>query len=162
MTEQMHRYAELSLDGIYRYNLERRWAEGPMALFVMLNPSTADAAVDDPTIRKCIGFARRWGMGGVRVVNLYAARATDPKALRDFSDPVGPVNNTAIERAVHESPIIVAAWGANPGPLPGRIPHVKALIRAGGKDAMTLGLTKHGQPRHPLYAPYGPGLVALP
>jgi hypothetical protein len=83
------RGATLSDCGRYRYRLWRRWADGPTVLFVMLNPSTADADVDDPTIRRCIGFARSWGAGALEVVNLYAWRATQPAELKAAVGPVG-------------------------------------------------------------------------
>src|SRR3989449_11540410 len=100
--------------GTYRYALWRRWAAGPQVLFVMLNPSTADAQRDDPTIRRCIGFARRWGCGGIEVVNLFALRATDPRRLRYTRDPVGPENVAHLARAAGRASLVGAAWGADP------------------------------------------------
>lgn len=84
------RAAVLSPCGRYRYELTRRWAPGPLVGWVMLNPSRADAHTDDPTVRRCVGFAHRWGYGGLIIRNLYALRATDPAALADHLDPVGP------------------------------------------------------------------------
>lgn len=147
--------ALLSEDGLYRYWLSRRWARNGMgmATFVMLNPSTADASLDDPTIRRCIGFARRWGLDGIAVVNLYALRSTDPKGLWAAADPVGPDNDEwlgvhAILAKANATPV-VAAWGANAHP--DRVAHVAALFASFGVPLHSLGVTKAGQPRHPLY-----------
>lgn len=145
------RGAILSPDRLYRYWLSRRWGRGPLATFIMLNPSVADATQDDPTIRRCIGFAKTWGLAGIAVVNLYALRSTQPAALWLAEDPVGPDNDVHLESAAamayaHQSPI-VAAWGANA--RPNRVAEVLALA---GMDRLTaLGVTKAGQPRHPLY-----------
>jgi hypothetical protein len=143
--------AILSDDGLYRYWLSRRWSEGPVVTFVMLNPSTADASTDDPTIRRCIGFSKAHGAGGLDVVNLYALRSTDPKALWTVSDPVGPMNDAHLRLAAmlagdNEWPII-AAWGAN-----AKADRVAQVRRIEGMDRLTaLGVTKDGAPRHPLY-----------
>lgn len=145
--------AVISADGRYRYHLSRTWGSGPSALFVMLNPSTADAEVDDPTIRRCIGFAKSWGMGGLMVVNLYGLRATNPRALWsvDTAQAIGPDNDDWIRYAAglanDEGAPIVAAWGANAKPA--RVAWVRempALARLSH-----LGLTNGGAPRHPLY-----------
>jgi hypothetical protein len=162
-TFPVRRYAHLSLDEKYRYSLERRWgAPGDdLALFIMLNPSTADANIDDPTIRKCMGFARRWHLNGIRVVNLYAYRATNPRDLSACADPEGLVeNDRQIFLAVRGCRRIICAWGASPGPHADRPRRVwDLLIEALGPSKHVprpeaLGLTKHGHPRHPLYAPY--------
>src|SRR5258708_25884820 len=92
--------AVLSDDLVYRYELTRRWDSRPMVTWVMLNPSIADAEVDDLTVTKCCGFTQRWGWGGIRVVNLFALRATNPKELHDHPDPVGPKNMEAISEAI--------------------------------------------------------------
>jgi hypothetical protein len=143
--------ALISDDGLYRYWLTRRWNTGPTATFVMLNPSTADAAIDDPTIRRCIGFAKAWGCGGLTVVNLYALRSTDPKGLWTAGDPVGPENDSHLSAfAVVASQLgwpLVAAWGANAKP-----DRVAQVLDLPGMAALTaLGVTKDGAPRHPLY-----------
>lgn len=146
--------AILSEDGLYRYGLTRAWHRAPaLVTFVMLNPSTADAAEDDPTIGRCIGFARTWGFGGISVVNLYALRSTDPKGLWAAADPVGPENDRHLSVAAalastSEAPV-VAAWGANA--RPDRVSHVAALFKRLGTPLHALGTTKAGQPRHPLY-----------
>ncbi len=132
----------------YRYALGRRWADGPAVLFVMLNPSTADASRDDPTIRRCIGFARAWGFGSLLVGNLFAYRATAPDEMRAAADPIGPDNDEWLSRLIGRSGLVVAAWGAHGGHL-GRDRAVRALRR----EWVHLGLTKGGHPRHPLYVP---------
>ena len=146
--------------GYYRYQLWRTWDSArPEVAFVMLNPSTADALADDPTIRRCIGFARAWGAGSVRVVNLYAWRATDPAGLNHTGGShvvgevtvTGNVNDAAIAGVAAAADRIVVAWGAWPGPVSQRASHVLELLRASGRPITALGLTKHGQPRHPLY-----------
>lgn len=146
----MTRDARLSPDGVYRYTLTRRWeAYRPTALWVMLNPSTADALVDDPTIRRCIGFARSWGFGAIQVVNLYALRSTDPSALKYHDAPEGPMNRYWLSVALAETSMTVAAWGANPlAQERGRELMQRSVL---GPDVKCLGTTKAGAPRHPLY-----------
>jgi hypothetical protein len=135
----------------YRYRLRREWQPSPRRVtFIMLNPSTADARVLDPTIRRCIGFAKAWGFGGIDVVNLFAWRSTRPEALWRVDDPVGPRNHAAIASAMRESSLVVAAWG-NAGR--GREQAVRVCRLAGRLRAplYCLGTTLSGQPRHPLY-----------
>lgn len=103
--------AVLSDDGQYRYQLERTWGFGDAVTFVMLNPSTADARKDDPTIRRCLSYARSWGYDGIRVVNLYALRSSDPKMLKTVADPLGPENDAWIAGTLSGSNMVVAAWG---------------------------------------------------
>ncbi len=136
------------LDGPYRYLLWRRWADAASVLFVMLNPSTADALRDDPTIRRCLGYARAWGFGAVEVVNLFAWRATDPRELRRAGDPVGPGNDRVIAEAAARNHAVIAAWGLH-GALLDRGSRVAALLAPFG--ARCLGATAAGMPRHPLY-----------
>jgi hypothetical protein len=137
--------------GAYRYLLTRRWGDGAAALFVMLNPSTADDAHDDPTLRRCIGFARRWRLDGVEVVNLYALRATDPRDLFAARAPVGPDNDAAIAAAAARAALIVVAWGAHGERDPDRVARVVELLRA--HRLACLGVNRGGTPRHPLYVP---------
>lgn len=132
----------------YRYTLTRDWADGPRALFVMLNPSTATEVVIDPTVRRCLGFAKAWGMAGLTVVNLFALRATDPKALYDHPDPVGPDNDHHLAEQASRAGLVVAAWGTH-GALDDRDRNVMALLD--GVDLHCLGRTQSGHPRHPLY-----------
>jgi hypothetical protein len=137
--------------GPYRYLLSRRWGLGAPALFVMLNPSTADATDDDPTIRRCIGFARRWGAPAVEVVNLYALRATRPRDLFAHAAPVGPDNDDAIAGAAARAGAIVVAWGVHGARDPRRAARVLELLR--GHPIACLGVNRGGEPRHPLYLP---------
>jgi hypothetical protein len=144
--------ALVSPDGQYRYLLQRRWSEvGPLLTFVMLNPSTADASNDDPTIRRCIGFAKREGFAGLTVLNLYAFRATKPADLWRASDPVGPANDDMIRTHVLQAwkdwQPVVAAWGTNAP----RARVLQVCAMTDGADWRALGLTKDGHPRHPLY-----------
>ena len=138
----------------YRYSLRRRVGLAPdNCLFIMLNPSTADANKDDPTIRRCMGFARRWGFGCLTVVNLFALRSVDPKALALASDPVGPDNDKWICLEVMDADRIISAWG-NGGQLNGRSNEVVGLIESRcGKLTQHLGLNQSGEPKHPLYIP---------
>lgn len=146
--------AVLSECGTYRYRLERRIEScGNLVTFIMLNPSTADAEKDDPTIRRCMGFARSWGFARLIVVNLFALRATDPNALCDeseFIDPTGPDNLAHIQRAKADSSFAVVAWGAHPAAKHAR-PEILAAALDPWRAVMALGLTKDGSPRHPLY-----------
>jgi hypothetical protein len=145
----VRRAASFSRDGRYRYSLRRAWSDGPAVTWVLLNPSTADARVDDPTIRRCIGFSRRWGFGALEVVNLFALRATDPKILPRAPDPVGASNDAALRRALARSAVVVAAWGEH-GRLHGRSARVRRWLPDG---ALALGLNASGEPVHPLYVP---------
>ena len=148
----MQRDALFSPCGMYRYRLARRWSDRPALTFVMLNPSTADAAVDDPTIRRCIGFARREEAGGIVVVNLYGYRATDPDLLRCVKDPFGPGNDLALGEALSQAALsrVVCAWGAD-GRLRGGVPPFIAMARHSGACLVALGFTRDGHPKHPLY-----------
>jgi hypothetical protein len=133
--------------GRYRYTLARRWASGPAATFVMLNPSVADATRNDPTISRCIKFARSWGMGAIAVVNLYALISTDPAGLFLEDDPVGPDNDTILRRyALGATGPVIAAWGANA--RQDRVDEVRAL--PGMDQLQCLGTTLAGAPKHPL------------
>lgn len=146
--------ATFSLCYTYRYALTRRWGDGPLAAWVMLNPSTANAFVEDPTIRRCMAFARSWSAGGIVIHNLFALRSTDPKNLYGHPDPVGPDNDFAIASTFStdgpEVGPVIAAWGAH-GSLNGRAGQVRRLLEARGVRPLCLGTTKRGQPRHPLY-----------
>ena len=154
--------AEMSPCGQYRYTLTRkintpvRWVKP--ALFIMLNPSTADAIKDDPTIRRCISFAERECVTHLTIVNLFALRATDPRVLADHPDPVGPMNDLRIAEQIekHKLGIVIAAWGAHP------------FAQRRGKEVldkfgplMCLGKTKNGSPRHPLYLKKDSELIDL-
>ncbi len=146
--------------GLYRFRLARTWDEEERpACFIMLNPSTADARKDDPTIRRCISYARSWNAGGIVVVNLFAFRATDPKELLKAADPVGPGNDLHIRKAVERCHPVVCAWGTK-GALLGRGEAVKRLLAEVGVAVKCLAVTKDGHPNHPLYL--ANGLALLP
>ena len=146
----MTRGATIDATGCYRYSLWREWdANEPRVAFVLLNPSTADAQRDDPTVCRCIGLAQAWGCGSLEVVNLFAYRATNPRVLREVADPVGPENDRYLLAAAHRAQKIVLAWGAR-GDLHGRDRVILGLL-AGGGELDCLGTTRCGRPRHPLY-----------
>lgn len=143
----VRRGATFDTTGAYRYQLWREWEQAqPRACFVMLNPSTADATQDDPTIRRCMSFARRWGYGSIEVVNLFAFRATRPADLFQATEPVGPQNDEAIRGAVDRAALVLAAWGIHGCHL---TRHDEVIPWLG--EAFCLGCTTSGQPRHPLY-----------
>ena len=145
------RDALISDDGVYRYLLQRFWDVRREALnFVMLNPSTADAILDDPTIRRCLGFARALGFGSLEVTNLFALRSTDPKALRVHIAPVGPENDEVIVSSARVCHMTICAWG-NHGNYMNRSSHVLDLLRKAGVKPHALRIGKTGQPGHPLY-----------
>ena len=142
--------AELSPDGRYRYALRRTWGAGPEMLWVLANPSSADASSDDPTLRRCVRFARDHGCGGLAVVNLWAWRATDPRTLHGVADPVGPDNDRWIARLGRQvgGPVVLG-WGVQASQE--RVATVLGLL--GRRPKHCLGLTRAGHPRHPLYVP---------
>jgi hypothetical protein len=153
--------ATFSESDVYRYKLWRNWAGGGhIVVFVSLNPSTADAYEDDPTVRRDIGFAQDWGFGGMIKLNLFAYRSTDPFGLLSVDDPVGPDNDKAIVDVVSLVRRVVLAWGSHGSPA-----HLGALVakRAAAVREMVLahasgevgdlGVNADGQPRHPLYLP---------
>ncbi len=135
----------------WRYLLWRRWDEvKPVANFLMLNPSTADEGSLDPTCARARDFAERWGYGGLIVTNVFAWRATDPRILREVSDPVGRANDGAIMRAAREAALVVAAWG-NHGTYLRRSERVLGLLRGSGVALHALRTNGGGEPAHPLY-----------
>src|SRR5687767_3554765 len=126
--------------GWYRYRLWRRWDPSqPIMVWVMLNPSTADADTDDQTLKKCMGFARKHGHGGVILVNLFAVMARDPRKLQTVLDPVGPENDEHILWACQSGGAIVAGWGAWRFAR-ARATHVRELIGASGRAISCVGL----------------------
>jgi hypothetical protein len=156
------RSAVISGYGKYRYHLFRKLGESRRAAtFIMLNPSTADHQVDDPTIRKVMGFARRWGCDELHVVNLFAFRATKPGDLREATDPVGPENRAWLRRAVDlaRDGLVMCAWGTH-GAYLGQD---KAVLRwiGGYCRPMCLGMTRGCHPTHPLYVPHAAELTAF-
>lgn len=151
--------AVISDCGTYRYWLMRKWGKGPVCTFIMLNPSTADASQDDPTIRRCIAFARREKCDAIAVVNLFAYRATKPDELLTADDPVGPKNDATIRDAVrtalrHDWPLI-AAWGSHKA-AKSRAPKIAKLA-----PMKCLKKSKTGAPWHPLYVKGDAPLIDL-
>lgn len=154
-------FATISDCGLFRYQLGRKWGPGPIACYIMLNPSTANAEVDDRTIGRCRSFAWREGCGGFVVVNLFAFRATDPKAMKAAADPVGPENDANIRDAIRCATAtggpVIAAWGKD-GAYRGRDAAVRASL---GREVQCLGKTKDGHPKHPLYVKGDTPLIPL-
>lgn len=166
-------YAEISACGKYRYLLSREWrgvaphenwrwlgakdgaghelGEPKACLFVMLNPSTADGVQDDPTIRRCVAYAKRFKFDRLEVVNLFAYRATDPQDVLRMTgdgDPIGSGNQEIVEAAAHDAGLIICAWGAHGG----HIDQDETMLGwLGNRETWALGLTKDGHPKHPLY-----------
>lgn len=141
--------AEFSDCRTYRYVLWRKWnwqGYANQLMFIGLNPSTADEAKDDPTVRRCIRFAKDWGFGGVLMLNVFAFRATNPRDMKAAADPVGPANDEAFGYRRTQVGLIVAAWGTYCPPE-----RAHTVCRAIGKPIHCLGRTKDGSPRHPLY-----------
>jgi hypothetical protein len=151
----LERDAVISDCGQYRYLLRRTWDHGkPRALFVMLNPSTADAEIDDATIRSCVRLSKGLGYGSFEVVNLYALRATDPAELARAADPIGPRNDGCIEAAIMRCDLAICAWGAH-RMAGNRASSVHSLLRQRRPAVFCLGTTKAGAPKHPLYIKSG-------
>ncbi|MEG3153019.1 DUF1643 domain-containing protein [Sphingomonas sp. ZT3P38] len=183
MSDYLKKGATISACGRYRYHLWREWrgfgrddtwtwwtdsrgkkivdgAGAPIGdpksvLFVMLNPSTADGTADDPTIRRCVSFAKSWGYDRMEVVNLFAWRATEPRdllAMTGDGDPIGPENKSAIQRTVSDAGLVVCAWGAHGGHID-QDETVMGWIEDADGAPHALRLTKDGYPSHPLYLP---------
>jgi hypothetical protein len=138
----------------YRYTLWRRWEPrcqwSEMVAFVGLNPSTADETEDDPTIRRCIGFAKSWGFGGLVMLNLFALRATDPKVMKAHPQPIGEDNDYIMNCVARSVGGVVACWG-NHGGHRNRSGNVLMILRATRKPLWHLGLSNSNHPKHPLY-----------
>lgn len=160
------RWARFSADRRYRYVLGREFVatQGDLlsgwevvsgrdtVLFVMLNPSVASERVDDPTLRRCMGFANAWGFRRVELVNLFGYVTPDPLELRGATDPVGRRNDSVIRQRARSADRVVVAWG-NHGAFQARAEAVLALLWGTGTPLFHLGLTQDGHPRHPLYLP---------
>lgn len=150
--------AEFSPCQNFRYQLTRRWEYGSgMLTFCMLNPSTADASKNDPTVTKCIQWAKSLGFAGLHVVNIFAWRSTDPMAIhhkwRAGSDAIGPENDEWILSTARGSSMLICAWG-NHGKLANRGMQVRRMLKDNGVMPHCLKVSKEGQPVHPLYQPY--------
>lgn len=137
----------------YRYTLERIWGEGPVVAFCMLNPSTADASKNDPTVERCERRAKSMGYGGMYVINLFALRSTDPNALYSHNEPIGEENDMHIRMVIKDSDAIICGWGKH-GTLNNRGLQVLNLIKEVGKTPLALKINKDGTPAHPLYIGY--------
>ena len=143
----MRNTAKLSKCRNYRYALWRTWDYSkPYVMFVGLNPSTADETVDDPTLTRCINFAKSWGYGGVCMANLFAFRATQPSDMMASNDPIGSENNKWLQKLAKDAALVVAAWG-NGGSYLGRSKQVIELL----PNMHCLKLNKSREPAHPLY-----------
>ncbi len=161
MTQPEPRWATISACGKYRYALGRNWDNGGQGIlgFMMLNPSTADALEDDPTIRKCTHYAKTWGYAGLVVVNMFAYRATEPRVLRQLGDwhtAIGPENDQHIEQQLKRCWKLICAWGSNAAHFSVRDLGVRCQLRKQqllGLTVQALKLTKDGHPAHPLYLP---------
>ena len=149
-----NRPCEFSKDLRYRYTLWREFdpllsIDSGYVMFIGLNPSTATDEVNDPTIRRCVGFAKAWGYGALCMTNLFAYRATNPRVMQAQTDPIGAENDHWLRQCAKEAAVIVAAWGSK-GAHRGRGLSVACLLLE--YPLMCLGLTKEHFPRHPLYA----------
>lgn len=155
--EYLAKAADISACCAYRYTLTRRWGDssepGKTVAWVGLNPSVADADLDDPTIRRVVGFTQAWGYTRAVMLNLFAFRATDPdvlKLIEHNTDVVGPRNDDVIRREAAAADLVVAAWGTR-GVLLGRDRAVAKLLAEVGVAPHCLQVTKDGHPKHPLY-----------
>lgn len=147
----MIKTAYLSDDRVYRYVLWRIWDDAkPMINFIGLNPSTANETVDDPTTRRCIGYAKDWGGGSLTMTNLFAFRGKNPKDMKAAKDPVGILNDVVLLGQAMRSSISIAAWGSD-GNYLDRDKEVLKLLNNIHRPLKCLALTKNGMPRHPLY-----------
>ena len=145
----MEKKANISKDKIYRYTLSRTWdSTKPTVLFIGLNPSIADENIDDPTITRCINFAKDWGYGALLMANLFAFRSTYPKEIYLIDDPIGKDNDHYILECVKQSDLIIACWGNN-GTYMDREKIIKELV----PNLYCLQKNKNGTPHHPLRLP---------
>ena len=145
----MEKKAIISKDKIYRYKLSRTWdSTKPTILFIGLNPSIANENVDDPTITRCINFAKDWGYGTLLMANLFAFRSTYPKDIYLIDDPIGKDNDHYILECVKQSDLIIACWGNN-GTYMNREKVITELV----PNLYCLQKNKNGTPHHPLRLP---------
>lgn len=147
---------------MYRYCLWRIWdRETARMMFIGLNPSTADEFNDDPTIRRCVGFAKRWGYGGLIMTNIFAFRATDPKEMKAVKDPIGPDNDEYLFSISCGKPLIILGWGDHGEFMDRGMQVIEILQHPNCPDLNHFGLTQKGNPRHPLYLPYDSQVQSL-
>lgn len=153
----MIRSAIISDCGTYRYRLERKFGDGPTMMFIMVNPSVADAEVDDQTIKKCVGFAERAGYGRIIVGNKFAFRATEITDLRGVADPVGPDNDRHLDAMISEADRVVVGWGALaklPEVLRSRWKDIVRLADRRGVELFAIGTNADKHPKHPQMTGY--------
>ena len=143
----MKKDAIISTDKKYRYSLSRIWNEKlPLVAFVGLNPSTADDKIDDPTLIRCIAYAKKWQYGGVYMINLFAYRATEPSEMKNAIEPVGEENTEHIKKVISNVDKVICAWG-NDGAFLNQNKMILSLI----ETPYCLKVNKTGEPAHPLY-----------
>lgn len=165
MIDDIRRTAVISACGRFRYRLGRRWdSTRPLLVFCMLNPSRANAEVDDPSATRCMRFAAHHGFGGIDIVNLFAYRATDPKDLAAAGFLVGEQNDEAIRDAAAGGKVVCLAWGAHAShpTVAARADAVLDLLRQRHAQLRALRFTVDGHPQHPLYLPSGLPLQPYP
>lgn len=164
-TEGLVGRAVISECGHYRYRLDRHvGGSGSVYAFFGINPSTADASIDDATVRKWNGFTRRWGASRYIVGNVFAFRSTDVKGLATAADPIGRLNNDHLHQIIAEADILVPCWGDQmkvPQMLRPSFHWMRQILAASGKPVMTFGLSKGGFPKHPLMLGYETTLISL-
>ena len=158
----MIREAYFDKDKIYRYLLHRKWgSSGKKVTWIMLNPSTADEKIDDPTIRRCMGFSKQFGATELDIVNIFAYRSTDPKNLYISDDPIGDENDIYILKSIKSSSLVIIGWG-NHGKLLNRSDEVVSnLLKPYHDKVFALKILKNGEPGHPLYIPYSAELLKV-
>lgn len=162
----MSRQCEFSSDRIYRYTLWREWDVDSLTgcaddlprvheylAVIGLNPSTADETQDDPTIKKCVKFAKRWGFGALCMTNLFAYRSTFPRDLLKVDDPTGPENLQHLFMAARDAGMVLAAWGKSVPIISSRAEFVSGVLKAGGVNLFALRKNSDGSPQHPIYVP---------
>jgi hypothetical protein len=132
--------------GQYRYEWLHRWAEGDYVMFIGLNPSIADCSMTDPTVRRCISYAKRWGYGALHMTNLFAWIDSDPAIMKRQARPVGAKNDATLQRVASQAGLVVAAWGRHGAHL-NRGDVVKAML----PNLHALAVNRDGSPAHPLY-----------
>jgi len=147
--------------GRYRYFLSRRWEDGEDCVFVGLNPSTANGAKNDATVRKCIHFTRSWGFAGISLVNLYARRCRYPQALATSNDPVGPDNDFWLKSVIGDAPLAIAMWGNHGARTYNEDIRRDILVMKLRDEWHCFGQTKLKAPKHPLYLPKETSLQAF-
>lgn len=143
--------ASFNEDRTCRYTLWRKWdSRKGMVAFVGLNPSTANETVNDPTVRRCINFARKWGYGGIYMLNIFAYRATDPSEMKKQEHLDLQDNIEKIVEVARECDLVVGCWGVH-GSFMGQGKKVVEVLGKNGIKLYCLGITKDGHPKHPLY-----------